>query len=250
MFDQITSKVKGELSDAKSWLMPNQAGPVQKAQIVVLSEDSSLYKPYERIPVMYNPTTLTLTRTVEFEESAQTIQANRVKSGDLTVTLFFDTFEEQDDVRHKTQRIVDLTFFGTGTAKRRMPPTVAFVWDKPLFTGIVTNVEQTFTMWLPTGVPCRATLVVTFAEKPTERQRQADAGGPNCLQRWQVSQDDRLYLIALKMTGSGANWQRIAAANRIRNVMEFPSPELVGKWIVIPDFHGETSEPLPNETYA
>ena len=198
---------------------------------------------------MYNPTTLTLTRTVEFEESAQTIQANRVKSGDLTVTLFFDTFEEQGDVRHKTQRIVDLTFFGTGAAKRRMPPTVAFMWDKPLFTGIVTNVEQTFTMWLPTGVPCRATLVVTFTEKPTERQRQADAGGPNCRQRWQVSHDDRLYLIALKATGDSANWQRIAIANNIRNVLDFPSPELVGKWIVIPDLHGETHEPLPNETY-
>lgn len=242
MLDQITSKVKSQLSQTKSWLMPNEPGPVQKAYIVVTETN-------ERIPVMYNPTTLKFTRTVQFEECEQTIQANRVTSGDLTVTLFFDTFEAQDDVRKITDRIVNLTNFSEGPDIRRMPPTVEFVWDRPLFTGIVVNVEQTFTMFLPKGTPVRATLVVTLTETPSKRERQADQGGPNCRSRWRVSHDDRLYLIALKTTGSSANWPRIAAANNIRNVMDFPAPELIGKWIVIPDFHGETNEPRANETY-
>lgn len=242
MLDQITSKVKSQLSQTKSWLMPNEPGPVQKAYIVV-------WETNERIPVMYNPTTLKFTRTVEFEKCEQMIQANRAKSGDLTVALFFDTFEAQTDVRKITERIVKLTDFSSGTDKRRMPPTVDFVWDRPLFTGIVASVEQTFTMFLPTGVPVRASLTVTFTEKPSERQRQANEGRPNCLQRWRVSHDDRLYLIALKATGSSANWQQIATANNIRNVLDFPSPALVGRWIVIPDFHNETNALPTSESY-
>lgn len=248
MWDQITGKVKNQLSETKSWLKPNQPGPVQKAQIVVL-EKNAVYDGTERIPVMYNPTSLKFTHTVEFEKCEETIQANRVTQGDLTVSLFFDTFETQQDVRRETKRITDLTKFSTGSDTRRMPPTVDFVWDKSLYTGIVSSVEQTFTMWLPTGVPCRASLVVTFTSNPTPAQKEADAGGPNCRQRWRVSPDDRLCLIAQKTTGNTANWQQIALANQIRNVMDFPSPDDIGRWIVIPDFHDETNNPLPSETY-
>ena len=238
----FADEIKGQLSQTKAWLFPNEPGPVEKACIVVGQTG-------HRIHVMYNPTTLKFSRNVSFKECGQLIQADRVKNGDLTISLFFDTFEAQTDVRAKTDEIVALTNFSSGTDLRKMPPTVQLVWDRPLYIGIVTKVEQTFTMFLPSGIPVRATLDVTFTEEPSERERERNSGATNCRKLWTVSRGDRLSLIAQQAYGDSTRWPLIAQANGIRDALAFPTSSDVGEVIVIPDIHNVTYEPAAGNTY-
>ncbi|RDU97474.1 peptidoglycan-binding protein LysM [Trinickia dinghuensis] len=198
---------------------------------------------------MYNPTTLKFAHAVSLKECGQTTQADRVDFEDVVVQLFFDTFEAQTDVRNKTDRIVKLTKFTEGPGHRKMPPLVHLVWGSPLFTGIVTKVDVTYTMFLPDGRPVRATVEVIFKAEPTELERDRNQGLPNCRQLWTVAEGDRLYLIAQQAYGDSTLWPMIAQANNIRDVLAFPAPALIGQVLAIPDIHNETFEPKPGETY-
>ncbi|RKP46832.1 peptidoglycan-binding protein LysM [Trinickia fusca] len=200
----------------------------------------------EQIPVMYNPTELSLNKTVVLLGQGSNIQFQRVEDDDLTVSLFFDTYEQQIDVRTKTDKIAALTQPTVGTADRREPPVVVFTWAGPLFTGMISKLDQKFTMFLRSGIPVRAELSVTFKRVLTPEEDQHDQGKFNCRQLWLVRENDRLYMIAQKTLGSPDQWRLIAQTNGIYNVLDFPTREDVGRTLVIIDTHGETFNEVGN----
>jgi len=200
----------------------------------------------EEIPVMYNPTELSLNKTVVLQGQGSNVQFQRVEDDDLTVSLFFDTYEQRTDVRAKTGKIAALTQPTIGTAERREPPVVVFTWAGPLFVGIVSKLDQKFTMFLETGVPVRAELTVTFKSILTPEEDQHAQGKFNCRQLWQVRENDRLYLIAQTALGRADQWRLIAEANNIYDPLNFPTREDVGRMLVIVDTHGETSGGAPH----
>ena len=191
----------------------------------------------EEIPVMYNPTELSLNKTVMVQGEGSNIQFQRVNNDDLTVSLFFDTYERQVDVRSKTNRIVALTVPSVGTNVRKEPPVLVFTWAGPLFTGIIVKLDQKFTMFLSSGIPVRAELSVTFKSVLTEEEDLQSRGYFNCRQLWQVRQGDRLYLIAQATLGDPEQWRLIAAQNGIEDALNFPQRKDIGRTLVIPDTH-------------
>ncbi|TCW75966.1 peptidoglycan-binding protein LysM [Burkholderia sp. SRS-46] len=194
----------------------------------------------EQIPVMYNPTELSLNKTVVLQGQGSNIQFQRVEDDDFTVSLFFDSYEQQVDVRTKTDKIAALTQPTVGTGDRREPPVVTFTWAGPLFTGIISKLEQKFTMFLSSGIPVRAELSVTFKRVLTPEEDQHAQGKFNCRQLWQVRENDRLYLIAQQTLGDPDQWRLIAQTNGIYDPLNFPTREDVGRTLVIIDTHGET----------
>jgi hypothetical protein len=192
------------------------------------------------IEVMYNPTELTLSKSVHTSGDGAQVQFYKVVNEDLTVSLFFDTFEMKADVRGYTNKIVDLTTPSTGTQAAKVPPVVDFLWADKLFTGMVTHVDQRFTMFLPTGEPVRAELTVTFKSVLTPKEDLAAQGLPNCRRLWTVSENDRLYLIAEEVYGDCTLWRLIADANNICDALGFPSRADIGRSLVIPDVHGDS----------
>ncbi|KWB94594.1 hypothetical protein [Burkholderia ubonensis] len=194
----------------------------------------------EQIPVMYNPTELSLNKTVVLQGQGSNIQFQRVEDDDFTVSLFFDSYEQQVDVRTKTDKIAALTQPTVGTGDRREPPVVTFTWAGPLFTGIISKLEQKFTMFLSSGIPVRAELSVTFKRVLTPEEDQHAQGKFNCRQLWQVRENDRLYLIAQQTLGDPDQWRLIAQTNGIYDPLNFPTREDVGRTLVIIDAHGET----------
>lgn len=192
----------------------------------------------EEIPVMYNPTELSLNRSVLVQGEGANIQFQRVSNDDLVVSLFFDTYEQQVDVRSKTGRIVALTVPSTGAGVRKEPPVVVFTWAGPLFTGIIVKLDQKFTMFLSSGIPVRAELSVTFKAVLTEQEDLQARGYFNCRQLWQVKQGDRLYLIAQATLGDPGKWRLIAAMNSVGDPLNFPQVQDIGRSLIIPDVHG------------
>ncbi|MGV2287320.1 peptidoglycan-binding protein LysM [Trinickia sp. YCB016] len=194
----------------------------------------------EEIPVMYNPTELSLNKTVVLQGQGSNIQFQRVEDDDLTVSLFFDTYEQQIDVRTKTSKIAALTQPTVGNGERRDPPVVVFTWAGPLFVGMISKLDQKFTMFLSSGVPVRAELSVTFKSVLTVEEDQHSQGKFNCRQLWQVRENDRLYLIAQQTLGDPDQWRLIAENNGIYDPLNFPTREDIGRMLVIIDTHGET----------
>src|SRR4029077_4145083 len=77
----------------------------------------------------------------------------------LDMELFFDTFEDQTDVRDETKNITDLL---TPDPNLHAPPVLLVSWSTLQFRCVLAKVNQKFVKFLPSGMPARARLTVTF----------------------------------------------------------------------------------------
>lgn len=128
-----------------------------KAKICVFDEDDKIIKVLE---VMFIQ-----------EEYLKSNSKNGFCRNTLTLLLFFDSYEEKADVREDhetrdkrtvigTKRIFELVIPMVPGKNGKQPPVCMFVWGKFCFKGVVQQVEEKFTMFLPDGVPCRAYVIV------------------------------------------------------------------------------------------
>lgn len=149
------------------------------------------------------------------------------QSATLQMQLFFDTYAQGLDVRKAytdaiwALMLVDETLIDTNTLKGR-PPRVLFQWGSTwLFEAVITAITQTFTLFLPTGIPVRATLDVTFQQFKDEKlfpRQNPSSGGRGGERLWTVRAGDTLPLIAYKHYGDCARWPLIADANRLQYI--------------------------------
>ncbi len=152
------------------------------------------------------------------------------KAGEQTLklSLFFDTFEEQEkDVSKTTELLWKLMESKTrkqGKKNKKVPPPeVAFEWGVFFFRAVITQMTQQFTLFLANGTPVRAKVDATFAQykdfKDYRRQNPTSGGGP-IAQVWPVVAGDRLDIIAAEVYGDPRDWRRIAEHNGIINPMQ------------------------------
>ena len=201
------------------------------------------------VPFLFNPSEFTVERTNQFTEvsvpglSASTFQFVRGGSRTVTMDLFFDTYEEKIDVRIFTDRITGWdsgSIFSKlpGAAKGLMdidsdlhaPPVCLFIWGGYIFACIIERISKNFTMFLPEGIPVRATLNVTLKEyKEYETQLQEAARqSADRTKTWRIKEGESLQFIAAKEYGDPTAWRTIAEENDIDNprIIE-PGTELV-----------------------
>ncbi len=201
---------------------------VEKAKIKILDTN-------EEIPVMFNPSAYNVTTTGQLAGEGLCLQFKRVNVEDFTVSLFYDTYEKQTDVRDEIQKINDLVMPTVAGKKTKQPPVCLFVWGNFLYKGIIYKIDQKFTLFLDTGIPVRAELTVTFKAVITTEEDAAFRGNEACRKLWTVKSGDRLDLIAFAALKDPARWRIIAEANHIDNPMTFPTEADVGRLLVIPD---------------
>lgn len=240
----------GAAAGLAGWLNSSKPGPLAHAAIVTRPSPGS-GKMAKTIRVQYNPTSLTFGRTVALRGGQSTpLQVDNVHQNDLSVQLFFDSFEEGKDVTLKTNDIYDLTLLSQGSDKRKLPVPVEFHWRKCMFVGVVSQVTTSFTMFLPKGTPVRADVNVTFTAVQTPREQAAGKGMQNCRMLWTVKEGDRLQAIAQQAYGDWSMMWLIARANAIYDVLGFPGPADAGRTLIIPDIHDETFEPTRETSYV
>jgi hypothetical protein len=208
-------------------------------------------KPSTVVPFLFNPSEFSVEKSNQFAEvnvpglSSSLLQFVRGNSRTVSMDLFFDTYELGTDVRLFTDRITGWdagSMFSKlpGAAKGLMdidselhaPPVCLFIWGAFVFQCIIERVSKRFTMFLPEGIPVRATLSVTLKEyKEVDIQiAEIDTHSADLTKRRVVIQGDSLWSIAAKEFGDPAEWRRVAKANAIDN------PRLVkpGTELVIP----------------
>ncbi len=196
------------------------------------------------ITVLFNPNQYSLTGSNRIAEigipglGSPILQFVRGNSRTLTMDLFFDTYEEQADVRKETNKIYRLLDILGPT---HVPPVCTFSWGSLTFVGIVTSVNGKYTLFLPSGVPVRATLSVTFKEHiPVDVQvRAIPTESADHTKTRTVKRGDSLFGIAAEEYGDPAAWRPIARANRIDSPRELEP----GRVLVIPPLSGRGGLP-------
>ncbi len=193
------------------------------------------------IPFLFNPKELGIEKGNQFAEvnipglSAPILQFVRGNSRTVTMDLMFDTYEKGTDVREYTDQI---TGWEDGKKKGLMdidselhaPPVCLFVWGVFTFQCIIERVSKKFTMFLPEGIPVRATLNVSLKEYQDVKAqvKKIDFHSTDLRKRRIVIQGDSLWSIAAAEYGSAGEWRLLAAENQLDNPRVLkPGQELV-----------------------
>jgi nucleoid-associated protein YgaU len=201
------------------------------------------------VPCMFNPKELSIEKSNQYAEvnipglSSPIFQFVRGNARSVSIELFFDTYEEGLDVRIYTDRITGWDAGSMysklpGIAKGLMdidsdlhaPPVCIFVWGTFLFQCIIERVSKRFTMFLPEGIPVRATLSLTLKEyRDVDIQiKEIDFHSADITKRHVVKEGDSLWSISAKEYGDPADWRLIAEENKIDNPRILkPGQELV-----------------------
>jgi hypothetical protein len=215
----------------------------------LISEKGMKTLGFEDPPVvfMFNPNELTIERTNQYSEKqfpgmpSSTFQFIKGGARTLTMTLFFDTYEKGLDVRVLTDRITGWDSASAGgieapkglmdiNSELHTPPICFFVWGSFIFRCIIESVTKKFTMFLPSGIPVRATLNVTLKEYKDDKTQLIEASFESAdrTKIWRVKQGDTLWSIAAKEYGDPSLWRPIADKNKIYNPRSLkPGSDLV-----------------------
>ncbi|CAG1003592.1 hypothetical protein MYXO_03219 [Myxococcaceae bacterium] len=181
----------------------------------------------EAIPVLFNPAQYSLDHGNQIAEigipglGAPILQYVRGNARSLGLDLFFDTYEQQSDVREYTDRIYGLLGIQADT---HVPPIVIFAWGSFNFRCVLERVGGRFTLFLSDGTPVRATLHVSlkeFIDVDVEVRRNPTESSDHAKTRT-VKRGDTLSGIANAEYGDPAKWRPIASANGIDNPRLLP----------------------------
>lgn len=176
----------------------------------------------EPIEVLFNPAQYSLDKSNQIAEipipglGAPILQYVRGNTRTLSMELFFDTYEQQTDVREHTDRIYGLLAIDSDT---HAPPVCTFRWGHFSFRCVVDRVGGRFTMFLTDGTPVRATLTVSFKEfiEVEVEVRENPTQSADHTKTTTVKRGDTISAIAAEQYRDPAKWRPIATANGIDN---------------------------------
>ena len=224
--------------------------------------DRSLQTAVATMPVMFNPTELTLNKGVQLSETVipgldmPIIQFVRGQTETLSLELFFDSTDAGTGVVAAPVTVLTDLFYELVKIDRELhaPPVCRFVWGPFGFPGtnltgnwasqsrqngfqcVVESVRQRFTLFSPIGFPLRATLSLSLKEYQTldEQIKKIDFQSADHTKAHTVRGGETLSQIAAEAYGDPSRWRAIAETNLIVDPLDLEA----GRLLTIP--------PLPN----
>jgi len=195
-----------------------------------------------QFPVLYNPEEYKLEQGNTFAEvgipglNTPPIQYVRGRARTLSMDLFFDTYELDEDVRTYTDQIVQLL---DKLPQTQAPPVLLFSMGPFNFQCVLVDAGQRFTMFARDGTPVRSIIAARFLEyQPIEVQIQSGLflGPPTLVS---MTQGQTLSSLAAGSLGDPARWRDIAVYNNIDDPFNIPS----GQTILIPPTQSSPQSP-------
>jgi nucleoid-associated protein YgaU len=193
------------------------------------------------VDLQYNPTEIVLEKNVHVAEiaipglTAPLQQFVRGEAETLRLELFYDTSDQGMGLDAVSVTTMTDTIYALAriVPDQHAPPIVTFIWGSDFpgnelpdqlgsqgrnsFTGVVTNIRQTFTLWSSGGIPLRAKLSLTLREYVAlQDQLQAlNLASPSKTHSYVLARGDTLGLIASNFYFDPGLWRPIALANGI-----------------------------------
>lgn len=202
----------------------NPTGSLEKLKIFY--EKSGAKKFDGMVEALFNPNEISLSKSVSWREkneaekqSSEELKFESVSPASLSLNLFFDSYEKRmrTSVTHYTQQVAELARINR---ELHRPPICRLKWGKfRLFQGVLTQLNETFNLFLPDGTPVRATLSCTFQEyrSSEETSRATDLHSADVPKTHTVQRGDTLSSIAASHYNDPGLWRHIAAENHIVN---------------------------------
>ncbi len=212
---------------------------LEKAKII------SGKKPNEKtMNVLFNPSEYVISTSNSYKAetapgtSNLILQFMRGGSSSLSMTLYFDTYTQtpgkqeimsnpmatikkvisgdKEDVRKYTDQISDLMKIDSET---HCPPNVTFAWGSLTFKAVIESVSESYTMFLPSGIPVRAKLVVKFkgTKEVVKNAKQNVLHSPDRTKQRSMRGTDQLWNMAGEEYDDPTLWRVIAKENGILN---------------------------------
>jgi nucleoid-associated protein YgaU len=201
------------------------------------------------IEALFNPSEISVSRSASWHQerpasyggpNAATVELEfrSVEAETLSIELLFDTYEsraamtfkdavaalvptvvserEATDVRRYTERVAQLAKVHPHLHR---PPACYLTWGAfHIFTGVLTSLDQRFTLFLEDGTPVRATLTCSFLGlSPKSQRREGELQSSDVAKTRRVRRNDTLHSIAAEEYRDPALWRHIARANGIVN---------------------------------
>jgi len=193
--------------------------PLTKATIFVL-DPSDLTTPKDQFEVQFNPEEYSLNKDNNFASqtipglSSPILQFVNGNLRTLEMELFFDTVDQQTDVRNESNKVVNLLNIDS---KSHAPPILRFVWSTLDFTCVLTRANQKFTRFMSDGSPVRARVTASFSEFiDGEREaKEVNRQTADFTKFHVVVQNETLSAIASSFYHNPQTWRPIAIANGI-----------------------------------
>lgn len=194
------------------------------------------------IEVLFNPTEYRLSKSNQFAEvaipglGAPMLQFGHGNAQTLSMQLFFDTYDplasskgasKNQDVRQHTRSVTDLMRINKSL---HAPPICQFSWGSFNFIGVLQQADVRYTLFLPSGVPVRATVDVTFKQFYDGKQETGMLQSANYVKEHVVRAGDTLSSIAAELYHDAAKWRPIAEANNIDNPLALEP----GRVLIVP----------------
>ena len=206
----------------------SDSGSLEKAEIEILNgkHEGTI------IECKFNPPEYSMQKQVQWGELSATGSGASIqqfvegKSERLSMELFFDTSEEQEDVRDAY--VNDFDKLVQVDPELHAPPICKVVWGGGInFKALVESIDKDFTMFLPSGIPVRARVNITFTEYKTSEFHRSEVSPESTdkTKAWTVTEGDTLWLIASKEYDDPGQWRTIAEANDIENPRELEPGE-------------------------
>jgi nucleoid-associated protein YgaU len=165
------------------------------------------------------------------------LEFRSVQAQTLSVELFFDTYEarpattfkdavaalppaasggrQATDVTQYTEQVARLADVDTDLHR---PPVCSLHWGTfDIFTGVLTSLDQRFTLFMEDGTQVRATLTCSFLGVSLGQPRTGELHSSDVAKTRQVQRGDTVHSIAAQEYGDPAQWRDIARANGIVN---------------------------------
>ncbi|MGE5673328.1 MAG: hypothetical protein ACM3XM_05525 [Mycobacterium leprae] len=217
--------------------MGNQNATLQR--VILPKKKGDPPQPVEdKIPVQFNPETLTVTYANQIggdNQKGSSTQLAATGTSRLTLELWFDTTvpmqdgeaETYGDVRKLTDKVAALMRPSDGDKKKDAKAAVAgveFHWGNFIFDGVMESLTEKLEYFSAEGVPLRANLSVSLAAQELLTQKEFGSGaGSQPLQAAKAG--DSLPQMAAKQGIS--DWKSIAEAAGIENPRILPAGTLL-----------------------
>jgi hypothetical protein len=180
--------------------------------------------------VLFNPTEYSIEESNSWKEQERErrkpeLQFTGQSLKKLSMELFFDTYEQNEDVRQYTSKIARLLIADIDSGKVKRPPRCRISWgqqdpggDFP-FTGVLESVTQQFVLFSGDGKPVRAKLKVSFKEfiTPKEQEEEHPTASSFPAQTYIVKDGETLSAIAYTLWNDPSLWRHLADQNALDN---------------------------------
>jgi nucleoid-associated protein YgaU len=202
--------------------------PLAKAKVLV--EATGV-----QFEVMFNPEEYTINKDNNFASqnvpglSGPILQFVHGNMRTLEMELFFDTYEQQTDVRDKMANITGLLEIN---GDLHAPPVIQISWASLQFRCVLARASQKFILFLPDGRPARARVTCAFNEfiDPAREALEVSRQTSTYTKIHVVTDGETLSGIASNYYGDSAMWRPIAIANEVAN----PRSLATGQSLAIP----------------